>query len=538
MTRFSIQTRMRFSIRTIPVWLILFSQMLAQGPLQLSTLRGTIRDGEGKPVAQAAVVVQRSDSSDKYTVQTDGKGNYIVAELPDGVYSLQAKKEGFTDAHVPSILIKPHESKTVDLTLTVQPRNQASPTAAPQFFDPPQFTVAGVTDTTNLGGHGSDTVVRTRDILAKETVSLGEAPHTSATDAAREKSLKDLLQSQPSSFDANHQLGHLLVATGRYAEAISFLEHAAAADPANYENIYDLALANANSGNYAHAQDLANKLLETNDTADLHRLLAEIGENRGDSLGAVRHFQRAAELDPSESHIFAWGAELLLHHAPEPAETVFLQGTRHFPNSGRLLMGLGAACFSEGKHDEAIHWISQASDLNPNDPAPYLFLGKIVQAQTPQSPEVMEKLHRFVTLQPQNADANYYYALGLWKRRNGAPDQPTKAEIESLLKKAVQINPRHAEAQVQLGIIHAEQGAYRIAISYYRKALEDAPDQEAAHYRLAQAYRQIGEPEKSKEELRIYGQLTKDSAQKQDRERREIKQFVYTLRDPSAPQTR
>ena len=36
-----------------------------------------------------------------------------------------------------------------------------------QFFDQPQFAVAGVTDTTNLGGHGSDTVVRTRETLAK-----------------------------------------------------------------------------------------------------------------------------------------------------------------------------------------------------------------------------------------------------------------------------------------------------------------------------------------------------------------------------------
>ena len=59
---------------------------------------------------------------------------------------------------------------------------------------------------------------------------------------------------------------------------------------------------------------------------------------------------------------------------------------------------------------------------------------------------------------------------------------------------------------------------------------------EEPHYRLAQAYRQTGDSEKVKEELRLYGQLAKESAQKQDQERHQIKQFVYTLRDQSAPQ--
>src|SRR6266550_2560036 len=52
--------------------------------------------------------------------------------------------------------------------------DQNSSTRTPQFYDEPQFTVAGVADTTNLGGHGSDTVMRTKEALAKDTVSLGK----------------------------------------------------------------------------------------------------------------------------------------------------------------------------------------------------------------------------------------------------------------------------------------------------------------------------------------------------------------------------
>ena len=46
----------------------------------------------------------------------------------------------------------------------------------PEFFDEPQFTVAGVTDPTNLGGHGSNTVLRTKETLAKDVASLGANP--------------------------------------------------------------------------------------------------------------------------------------------------------------------------------------------------------------------------------------------------------------------------------------------------------------------------------------------------------------------------
>src|SRR2546430_13519862 len=47
---------------------------------------------------------------------------------------------------------------------------------------------------------------------------------------------------------------------------------------------------------------------------------------RSDPLEAVRQYQRAAELDASEPYLFDWGAELLLHHAPEPAIEVFSKG--------------------------------------------------------------------------------------------------------------------------------------------------------------------------------------------------------------------
>ncbi len=449
---------------------------IGQESQQSASLRGTVRDDHGKPIAQVSVLLQKKGSSNKLTAQTDAHGQYIFLELSDGIYSLQGSKNGHADARFDSVFLEPHESRTIDLTLGMQ-SEAASSSSTPQFFDQPQFTVSGVTDTTTLGGHGSDTVVRTRNSLAKETASLsGTAPKVSP-------------------------------------------------DPA------------ADSNNYPAAKSALEEKLAKHETADLHHLLADVNEKLGDSLEAVHHYQRAAELDPTESRLFDWGAELLLHHAPEPAEEVFSKGTQKFPQSSRMLLGLGAASFARGNTDQAIQRICRASELNPSDAAPYLFLGKIEQSEIVPPGELLTKLASFVKLQPRNADANYYYAFGLWKQRNRFPKPDTVAQVESLLETALQINPRHALAELQLGILHSDQAADTEAISDFQKAIQIDPKLEEAHYRLAQVYRQIGESDKAKEELRIYTQLTKESAQRQDRERREIKQFVYTLRDRSAPQS-
>jgi len=261
-----------------------------------------------------------------------------------------------------------------------------------------------------------------------------------------------------------------------------------------------------------------------------------VQEKLGNSLEAVREYQRAADMEPSESYLFDWGSELLLHHAPEPALEVFTRGTHLFPRSVRMLVGLGASWFARGSYEQAVQRLCEASDLNPNDPVPYLFLGKMQGTETSPAEQVIEKLHRFVAQQPENAEANYYYAMSLWKLGDGQQDIARAAQVEGLLRKAVRLDPKYAAAYLQLGVIHSEQKNYPQAISDYQQAIQADPEMEEAHYRLAQAYRRIGDAAKAETELQIYDTVAKESAQKAERERHEIRQFVYTLRDQPPPQ--
>jgi len=508
-----------------------------------ASLHGTVRDSHGKPVAGATVQLQAKDKDKDatQTAHTDSQGGYSFAALPGGAYILRAEIAGYRAAEIPSLSFGPKESNTVDLILlpaNAPPSQPISPRAA-EFFDQPQFTVAGVTDTTNVGGHGSNTIVRTGDTLARETVSLGKTPAGAQSVASSdvEKSLRDSVEREPSNFDGNHRLGKLLAESGKAREAIPYLERAGELRPGDYQNTYDLTLANAHAGNYQRARDSAQALLPQYDKAEVHHLLGDVQENLGNPLAAVREYQRAAELDPSEAYLFDWGSELLLHHAPEPALEVFTQGNRLFPRSARMLIGLGAAWFARGSFDQAVQKICEASDLNPDDSIPYLFLGTMQSAELTPSEEVVEKLHRFVVRQPENAEANYYYAVGLWKLRKGPEDAASMSQAESLLKNVIHLDPKFAAAYLQLGILHAEQADYARAISDYQQALQADPQMEQAHYRLAQAYRHVGDVAQAAAELRAYDQIAKESALQAERERHEIRQFVYTLRDQPAPPT-
>ncbi|HEY6369453.1 MAG TPA: tetratricopeptide repeat protein [Candidatus Sulfotelmatobacter sp.] len=500
-----------------------------------TSLRGAIRDAQGKPLADVTVQLRAQDASSSQTTHTDATGAYSFAVVQGGVYALRAKLAGYGDAEIAPLFFGPKEGKNIDLMLQPAHNAPAQPASAPkpEFFDQPQFTVSGVTDTTNFGGHGSDTVVRTRETLAKETASLSTTGPAAGSGAATEveKTLRESLQRDPGNFDANHRLGRMLAESGKAREAIPYLEHARELKPGDFENAYDLSVANENAGNYESASDGAYALLVHSDKAELHHLLADSQEHLGNSLEAVREYQRAAELNPGEAYIFDWGSELLLHHAPEPALDVFAEGNRLFPRSVRMLIGLGAAWFARGSYDEAVQRICEASDLNPGDSTPYLFLGKMQSAQSAPSQQSVEKLHRFVTQQPENAQANYYYAVGLWKLRQGAQDAAGAAQVKTLLENAIRLDPKFAAAYLQLGILHSEQRNHARAISDYQQAIQADPQMEEAHYRLGQAYRRAGDAGKAEAELQTYDRLAKESAQNAGRERHEIRQFVYILRD-------
>ena len=369
--------------------------------------------------------------------------------------------------------------------------------------------------------------VPARSNLAANLSRLGKA-------ALALEQFRKAAEIEPQNFDTNHNLGEFYIRAGQIAQAAPFLERAQRIDPSSYDNGYDLSLAYLLTGKTKEAQELVQALLKRKNTAELHNLLGEIQEKRGEFVAAAKDYETAAHMEPSEDNLFDWGSELLLHETLGPAIEVFQQASSRYPRSPRLLIGLGMAFYARGNYDEAVKALLQAADLNPSDPRAYLFLSKAYDRSPNQVDEVIERFRKFAELQPRNAQAQYYYAMSLWKGKRAQDPGMDLGQVESLLKKSVALNPALAEAHLQLGNIYSDQNKHAEAVPEYLLALKLNPGLADGYYRLGQAYVRLGEKDHAQEQFQIYQKVRAEHMADLDKQRAEVRQFVYSAKNGPA----
>jgi len=346
-----------------------------------------------------------------------------------------------------------------------------------------------------------------------------------------EAEFKKALELEPQNYDANHNLGELYVRAGKVPAAMPYLEQAQRINPAAYDNGYDLALAYIVTNRLAGARQLLLNLLKQKDSAELHNLLAEVEEKDGKFVSAANQYELAAHLDPSEGNLFDWGSELLLHRTLDPAITVFEKAAERYPNSPRIAIGLGIAYYSRGNYDNAVKSLLHAADLTPADPRVYPFLSRAYDSSPSQADDVISRFRRFAEQQPNDGRAQYYYAMSLWKGKRAQDSSLDLAQIGALLKKAIALDPSLVEAHLQLGNLQSDQQRYAEAIPEYQRALELDSDLADAHYRLGQAYVHTGEKDKAQAQLEVYQKLREQHLADLDKQRAEVRQFVYAAKD-------
>lgn len=402
------------------------------GVAQTEMIQGIVVDAAGNRVSGASVRLAGPAVPAGFETTTNAAGGFFFSALSAGDYTLTAQKSALRSHSTPVSTSFSH-----NLALVLEP----DAGQAMEFADKPDFRVAGVTDWTAVGGHGSDTTLRTSEALARETQSL--KPQVAAAGQAGE--------------------------------------------------------------------------------AERHRRLGEQDEKNGDPLGAVHEEELAVRLDPSEPNYFAWGSELLLHRAVWQAAEVFRNGVKAHPASARMLTALATALFAGALYDEAADRLCQASDLNPADSEPYRFMGQILAA-APKTLACLEpRLARFARQQPGNAQALYFYAMAIQRQ------QATDPQVETLLTRAIAIDPHCAPAYLQLGILAYSRHDPEKAITFYNQAIAADPQLGEAHYRLGVAYDRLGSAEKAVHEFQLHDEIEKQQAAAVEQQRRAVKQFLVVL---------
>ena len=312
--------------------------------------------------------------------------------------------------------------------------------------------------------------------------------------------LLDAVTREPGNARLVRSLGEYYLHEEKWRESVRWLTKASVLSPGSESIEYDLAWASMQAGQLESAKRLTDQMLTHNDAARLHNLLGAVEDRRGNYVEAAKEYHRAAEIDPSESNIFDLATFLLQHKKYvgflDDSIKFFRFGVTRFPRSSQMMVGLGVALYASNEYDEAVRVLCAAVDLDPTDRRPIQFLGRARRVSPELAAEVDRRLLGFTERYPENAAANYFYALSLWERGGGEQGENLHT-IERLLRKASLLAPGWYEPHYQLGVLWEAEKRYRDAIDEMQTAVKIDPEFFPAHFQLAVLYNRTGDKSKA-----------------------------------------
>jgi tetratricopeptide (TPR) repeat protein len=209
--------------------------------------------------------------------------------------------------------------------------------------------------------------------------------------------------------------------------------------------------------------------------------------------------------------------------AAEPALQLFGEATGRHSGAAKLWMGLGIAqslsarpAESANSSAQAASSLMRAADLDPEYLPTYRFLAGLSGTSMAMDAEIRHRLQVLVVAHPESAEAHYDYALALWKHAKLEPSEQLNLLVENQLRQAIAQHQGYAAAHVQLGEVYQQAGDYAQAVSELALAVQLDPDNAAAHYRLAMAYRRNHQPEPADLELAKFKQMHAGSLPEDD----------------------
>jgi tetratricopeptide (TPR) repeat protein len=315
----------------------------------------------------------------------------------------------------------------------------------------------------------------------------------------------------PDSADAHNTLGYVLYSSNLSDQAMKEYELAVTIHPrfvTAYVNWADVLL---NLRKYDEAIAKAQKALEIDSTSVYARTeLALIMLNTNDYDGAIKQCEQAVQRDPRFVAAYAnWISALLGQNRFEEAEAKAREITGIAPESADAHNNLGYVLTTRGKHDEAIIEFKEATRLNRFNPYVYINWAQALMDRKEYA-EAATRAQDAINLDSSSVDAHNVLGYILRKSRDfdGALKQheiaiqlnpfnvysytgwvdallakKTSKDDESLTKdellravdyatKAVEHDPRSADAYNTLGLVLVEVKEYKKAIACYLKAIE------------------------------------------------------------------
>lgn len=369
-------------------------------------------------------------------------------------------------------------------------------------------------------------------VLLQAQVGGGEDVHETL------RSLRDLSLPRQQSGELRQHLAELLIARGKYEDAVVDLEALAGMSPDSAEVLFNLALAHFRAGQMDAAAKSAEQCRRLKDTAEVEDLIGDIQEARGDVLAAVRSYQAAASLAPEEEkYQVSLALEFIRHQNFEPAKVVLENAAKSHPNSWQIRLCLGMIEYFTGTKSKASEILLRAADLSPTPEVVLGYLGDVEMDEvSPPDKAAVDRICAFADAHPSAAREQLNCGALQLKQDYATRDKSRISEIKARLVNAARSLSNQAESHCELGKLYRWTEEWTSARAESERCAEMEPDSAEAHYRLAQIYQHTGEAERSKQEMAKFQQTSEKLANANEQRQKTMKTFLYKIQNEKAGQ--
>ncbi len=193
-------------------------------------------------------------------------------------------------------------------------------------------------------------------------------------------------------------------------------------------------------------------------------VLAELSRNNGANAEAIKYYEEAVKLDPTNVEFYVRAIDLLVREGQsEQAVERAEQATILDPESDRVWTAAAAAYLAEGNR------LSDVGDQN---------------AANLQYANAAQAARKAITINPDNATALAYAAGGTILQ--GDPEKYEQAQV--FADDAVRIEPENPLARYYMATVFTYEGRYTEAMEQYQRGIEVDPNNPDLHIGLAYNY--------------------------------------------------